>query len=433
MTAFESVFWVLGGLALLIFSGALVACEFALVKLRYDPVEADELEELRAHTLIRLIIDRSEHAARVIRFSKTGCTIGFGVLFAVVLWRMGYFEPARGAAPGPIFLILLALGLALLFHYVLVELLPRALALRSPQRTLRTTYVIVLLFELVTWPLMALLRLAKSRIYSVIGLNVEDDLNPLDVEVQIRAMGVNTPHVSKVVRSIINRALQMQELSVADVLLPRNQVMIFDLEDTIEENLELARKCGHTRYPLCEGDLDHCHGIIHIKDIFRYRWNVATLDLKRMSRPIVRFEENEPLERVLQSMLRYKVHMSLVQDEFGGVVGVVTLERILEVLVGEIQDEFDAEETPIVRLGAGRYRVSGLTPIHDLEKELELDIGPLDVATVSGMIISELGRIPAERERVSIGPLEFLIREVDETRILSAQVSVQESTDRAGD
>lgn len=423
MNALELTLWMVGGLLLLGCPAMLVAAEFALVKLRYHLVDAEVMEKLRHRSLLRMVIDRGEHVARLIRFSKTGCTMGLGVWFVAFSWR--YAQLADETAPSEAtFFLVFGFGVLLIAQYLCVELIPRALALRNPQRSLEITSPVVLVFEILAWPLMAMLRLAKTRIYSFVGLQVEDDLNPLDVEVQIRAMGADAPVPSKVVRAIINRALQMQGLTAADVLLPRNQVMIFDLEDALEDNLELARKCGHTRYPLCEGDLDHCVGIIHIKDLFRYRWNPASLDLRRMSRPIVRFRENDPLERVLQSTLRYKVHMALVQDEFGGILGVITLERILEVLVGEIQDEFDAEELAIVRLGAGRYRVSGLLPLHDLEKELDLDIGPSEVATVGGLITSAIGHIPAERERVTIGPLEFIIREVDETRIISVQVSV---------
>lgn len=430
MTGEEWIFWGVGILLLLISSGALVGCEFALVKLRYDPLETNDLEELRAHPWIRRMIDRSALTARILRFSKTGCTIILGTLLVVFSWSIQLHWFPAGNFP-TLLLVAVIFGFALPVHYLLVELLPRGWALRNPGGMLRVTLPVVTFFEMISWPFLAVLWAVKARIYTLIGLKVEDDLNPLDVEVQIRALGEDTPVLSKVVRSIINRTLQMRNLTVADILLPRNQVVIFDMEDTLEENLELAKKNGHTRYPLCEGDLDHCIGIIHIKDLFRYRRDLATLDLKRMARPIVRFHENDPLERVFQSMLSYKVHMSLVQDEFGGVLGVVTLERILEVLVGEIQDEFDFEENLIVQLGAGRYRVSGLTPIHDLEKELGIDIGPSEVATFGGLVTQHLGHIPQARDKVTIGPLEIQIIEVDETRIISTLVTLVEPVEEA--
>lgn len=425
MTLLEWILWGVGIVLLIISSGSLVSCEFALVKLRYDPLESRDLESLRLNKWLWRLIDRSDSTARILRFSRTGCTLGLGILF------LGFFNHLQLAYSSSLEFPVVALAVAafavsLVFHYLFVELLPRGWALKDPAGILRLTFPVVLVFEVITWPFMRLLRMTKLRLFQIVGLDSKDDLNPLDVEVQIRALGEETPGLSKVVRSIINRTLQMRELYAADVLLPRKQVVIFDTGDTIKENVELARKHGHTRYPLCEGDLDQCLGIIHIKDLFRYRRDLSTLDLKRMCRPIVRFQENEPLERVFQRMLNYKMHMALIQDEFGGILGVITLERILEVLVGEIQDEFDAEENLIVRLGAGRFRVSGLTPIHDLEKELGIPVETMEVATFGGLITAEIGQIPAIGQKVKLGNLEIVIREVDETRVISTLVTVSE-------
>lgn len=425
MTPVEWTIWVGAALVLLLFSSALVGCEFALVKLRYGVPGAEEMNRLRGHKWIWRMIEGSDHTARVLRFCKTGCTIFFGI------WMLGFFKGVQQAwtptlEPSILLLGLAALAVALVFHYIVVELLPRGLALRNPVQILHLSYPLLLTCEGIAWPFMALLRLLKGKLFRWLRLNLEEDLNPLDVEVQIRALGENTAVLSKVVRSIINRTLQMRDLIAADILLPRNQVIIFDTADGIEANLEVARMHGHTRYPLCEGDLDHCIGIIHIKDLFRYRRDLVTIDLERMSRPIVRFKENEPLEKVFQRMLNYKMHMALVQDEFGGILGVLTLERILEVLVGEIQDEFDAEESMIVRLGAGRFRISGLAPVHDLEKELGITIENIEVATFGGLVTAEAGTIPDVGEKVFLDGMEVIVREVDDTRIISALVTVKE-------
>ncbi len=422
-TTVELITWLVGMALLLVVTGCFVACEFALVKLRYDPLEAREMNRLRSHRWVWRLIDKSDQTARLLRFGRTGCTIAIGLLLLplirLVLSRIGLDLAATGW-----WAVLLALILAIFAHYVFGELIPRALALSDPVRALYASYPVVLVAGVVLWPLMELLRRFKTVINALTRLNVEEDLNPLDVEVQIRALGVDSPVLSKAVRSIITRSFQIQSLTVADILLPRHQVTIFDLDDPVEENLGMARKTGHTRFPLCESDLDHCIGIIHIKDLFRYRGRLDTLDLKRLRRPIVRFREDETLERALQRMLRLKMHMSLVQDEFGGILGVVTLERILEVLVGEIQDEFDAEEDMILRLGPDRYQVSGLTPLHDLEEALNVDLDEQEVATFGGIITSELGHIPEAGERVQIGRLDVTVKETDETRVISAFLTI---------
>jgi CBS domain containing-hemolysin-like protein len=226
------------------------------------------------------------------------------------------------------------------------------------------------------------------------------------------------------VRKIIDKAIQMPELDVSDILLPRNQVHWIDIYEEPKKSLALARKTGHTRFPLCEGDLDRCLGIIHIKDIFRDTAADDEVDFRKLRRPIATLALEDKLMEALQRLLGLKVHMALVLDEFGGAVGVVTLERILEELVGEIQDEFDMEDEEIVPLGINRYTVAGLTPIHELEERLDVDLGRDDVSTFSGLITSELGRIPEKGEALKYGKLDVLVTEVDEKRIIGTEVTV---------
>ena len=146
----------------------------------------------------------------------------------------------------------------------------------------------------------------------------------------------------------------MQELVVHDVLLPRNQVVVYDLDQSYEKNLDRMQVAGHTRFPLCYGSLDQCIGIIHIKDIFRATDDALLAQPVKLKRMIAQFTLETPLEEALERMLRAKFHMALVEDTFGGIVGVVTLESILEKLVGDIQDEFDSEEVQIEELSTRR-------------------------------------------------------------------------------
>jgi CBS domain containing-hemolysin-like protein len=169
--------------------------------------------------------------------------------------------------------------------------------------------------------------------------------------------------------------------------------------------------------------LDDCVGILHIKDMFRWSGAAEDLDPMKLKRNVAMFDLETPLEEALERMLRAKFHMALAVDEFGGIVGVVTFESILEELVGEIQDEFDSEEEQIRALRApDTYRISGLTPIHDLEESLGLEIENEEVSTFGGLITGELGRIPARGDTLSIAGMQIMIDEVDERRVIAARV-----------
>jgi len=306
----------------------------------------------------------------------------------------------------------------------LAELLPRALAIRGPEKILRVTGSMVAVCLVLLLPNLWLIGRIKEKVYRALRLNLENDLNPLDIEVQLRAMGEDHVVLSPVVRNIIDKAIQMPDLDVSDILLPRNQVNWIDLHESPKESLAMARKTGHTRFPLCEGDLDRCLGIIHIKDIFRDPAPDERIDLRKIRRPIASLNLEDKLMEALQKLLGLKVHMALVLDEFGGAVGVVTLERILEELVGEIQDEFDMEDEEIVALGINRFRVDGLTPIHELEERLKVNFERDDISTFSGLITAELGRIPEKDEKLIYERLEIVVTEVDEKRIIATEVSV---------
>jgi CBS domain containing-hemolysin-like protein len=246
----------------------------------------------------------------------------------------------------------------------------------------------------------------------------------IDVEAQIRSLVSDGMEMPPLAEKMLQNVLEMRKRVAQDILLPRNQIQFIDLEDDQETNIELIRKTGHTRFPLCEGDLDHCIGLVHIKDIFRSPLPDAKIDLRAIRREILRFAADEPIENVLQRFRRQKSHFALVTDEFGGTVGAITMEDILEELVGEIQDEFDREEPPMHELRKDVYRIDGLTPVHDVSDEIGIPIDAEDVSTFGGLITSELGRMPLANETVALGRLEVLIREVDERRVLMTEVTV---------
>jgi CBS domain containing-hemolysin-like protein len=163
---------------------------------------------------------------------------------------------------------------------------------------------------------------------------------------------------------------------------------------------------------------------MHIKDIFRAKEEVLSLKFKKLARPVVYVRADDHLESVLEKLLEARLHMALVRDDFGGTVGLITIENIVEELVGNIQDEFDSEAEQIEEINEDEFIVDGLTPIHDVEEKLNIEIEEEDVSTIGGLITSELGRIPEVGQTVRLGNLELEAVEVDEKRVLSARVRV---------
>jgi CBS domain containing-hemolysin-like protein len=412
---------------MLVLHAFLVMCEISLVKFRYRKPSEEQVDDLKHLPGVARLIDNGDQTGRVVRFSKTLCTVAVGLLLMPLV--SDFFSLFKlETAPDRWIVVLMSFTLAVSVHFFFAEIFPRGLAMRDPSKAIRRSYRVLLAFQFLTFPIMLFFRMLKKSLYRRIGVDVDDELNPLDVDVQIRAMGEDSSLLSGVIRKIVNRTLQMQELVVQDILLPRSQVVICDLELDIKDNLEAMKSAGHTRYPLCRGDLDECLGLIHIKDIFRWREPMSEIDLMKLKRNVAVFPLDTPLEDALERMLRAKFHMALAVDEFGGNVGVITLESILEELVGEIQDEFDSEEEQIVVLGDGRrFRISGLAPVHDIEEVLEIEIDNEEVSTFGGLITGELGRIPEPGERLKCYGLNITVDDVDGRRVIAATVELAQS------
>ncbi|MGF1484801.1 MAG: hemolysin family protein [Opitutales bacterium] len=425
---FQTVLSGLGLAIFLFFDAVLVACETFLVRLRHATVDQSALSQARQHPSTARLLDRSHRVARTIRWGGilTTLTAGF-LLYPFIEGLLGGPLEFQQITAWPV-IFAVALLTAFSMHVLFGEMVPRALALANSMRTLRSTSFFLTVFDLAVFPFFRLLELVAQKLLKFLGVDAQfEEYNLLDVEVLLRALSdEDEVGLSPQLRQIIRNTLTMRELEVSDVLLPRNQVQYFELSDSVEDSLAKARATGHTRFPLCDGDLDQTIGLIHVKDIFRYRGDPTSIDLRAMKRDITRVSQDLPLEQALRKFLALKIHMALVTDGFGGVAGVITLERILEELVGDIQDEFDAaeEQTDVQPTGNGAFHIRGLTPIHDVEEALDIEIENEEVSTFGGLITAEIGRIPATGEQFDlVAPrLNVRIDEVDERRIIATTV-----------
>jgi len=415
------LFQALGALAVVALHGAVVACEAALVKVRFSHFNPDLLDYLRERKAVAWLLDHPTRTLRVIRLTGGLCWIGYWLLLWGVLFAIRNAVEAPAPLPGMLMVVcaLLLLGV----QFVAIEHFPRSLGLQSPANTLRWTSLLVRLLTILCKPFLSLLAPISRAVNGIGGGREVGELEALDYEEQIELLGKEAPDMSVVAQTILKNALQMRELEVSDVLLPRHQVKYFDSYLSLQENLQMARESGHTRFPLCEGDLDRCIGLIHIKDIFRYEGEMNRVDLRKIKREIIRIDADTPLEEALTQLLSHNVHMALVIDEFRGTEGVLTLERVLEQLVGDIRDEFDTEEELLIRdTQEGEAVVSGLTPLHELSERLGVDVENDEVSTLGGLITSELGRIPEEGEELVVEGLAVRVTAVDDKRVIEAEV-----------
>jgi len=226
--------------------------------------------------------------------------------------------------------------------------------------------------------------------------------------------------------SIIEGALSVADMAVRDIMVPRAQMDVVDINDPPEKIVEVVLDAAHSRFPAIGEGKDDVLGILLAKDLLRY-FAGKEFDLRDMLRPAIFVPESKRLNVLLREFRASRNHMAIVVDEYGGVAGVVTIEDVLEQIVGDIEDEYDFDETEdnIVRDNTGRYRVKAITEIADFNVAFATAFGDEDFDTVGGLVIHHLGRLPKRNEVVNIDGLRIQVLRTDSRRVHTLLVDPQ--------
>ena len=224
---------------------------------------------------------------------------------------------------------------------------------------------------------------------------------------------------------LLENALDFANRSVRRIMVPRADIFFLDTNRSYDENVLIARRGGHTRYPLCEdGDVDRIVGIVHIKDLFLSpKAAGATGDLRAVARDPLFVPESSEVDQLLSTFQKQHLHLAVVLDEYGGTSGIVTLEDVLEQLIGDIQDEFDEEGPSVNPLADGRVSVDAGLPIDEVEDELGLTSErDADVDTLGGLVVYKLGRLARVGDSVEAGGRRIEVTRVKGRRILRVTI-----------
>lgn len=217
----------------------------------------------------------------------------------------------------------------------------------------------------------------------------------------------------------LEKVLDFAELDVRDAMITRSQMNVVKENDSFERILAYVVETAHSRFPVIGGDKDEVLGILHAKDLLKSAANPEHFNLKSILRPPVFVPEGKSLNTLLKEFREQRNHMAIVIDEYGGTSGLVTFEDIIEQIVGDIEDEFDEDESAdnIFAVSAERWRIKAVTEIEDINRFFGTTYGNEEVDTIGGLITQELGRLPARGEKVQIGPLLFTVARADSRRL----------------
>jgi len=428
-------------LGLVLLNGFFVAAEFALVKIRETQLDMLVARGDRRAKLARSIIANLNTYLSVTQLGITMASLGLGwvgqpVFLALLSPVLAYLRVESEAARHS---IAFAIGFSALtfLHISAGELAPKWMAIQNPLPISLWVAQPLRWFYLVSYPFNRLLNGAARWLLWQAGFQPISDTRRAHSEEELRLLVATSQRLSggtPLGRDVVLNALDLRHRLAREVMRPRPEIVAFDTEASIAECLGVAERTRYSRFPLCaQGDLDHTLGVVHIKDLYAMRLKARSgADLRRAARKLIYVPETAHLEKLLQLFLERKLHFAIVVDEYGGTVGMVTLENILEELVGQIQDEFDQEKPLLVPIGQHGWEVGGGLPLHELEELVGEPLRQEGITTVSGWVTRRLGGFPKAGDTLAVGPYDLRVEAMDGMLVASLKLTKRAKAEISG-
>ncbi len=405
-----------------------VAAEFAIVKVRSTQLDA-LVEEGNATAIVaRKALRNLDGYLSATQLGITLASIALGMVgepyvarvIQPLMWKLGITSDTVISSVS----IGVGFGVVTFLHVVLGELLPKSLAIRKALATTMVVSAPLHFFYVVFKPAIWVLNGAANWLLKVLfRLEPASESELAHSEEELRhivAESQKSKEVTETEKDILLNALALNDRCVRDVMTPRNTVISLDADDSFETSLKTAIDSKHTRYPLVEGHLDHSIGIIHIKDLLALIGKPQP-DLRKIKRELHMVPEMMPIDKLLRFFLDKHVHVALAVDEFGGAVGIVTLDNVLEEIVGDIQDEFDHEVSEFKRINENEFTVEGTFNLYELADQTGIELESDEVTTIGGYVTHLLGHLPKVGEKVIIEDYEVTTTKADLRRVQQLQ------------
>ena len=387
---------------LLVFGNAFfVAAEFSIVKMRSSRLDVLIAEGNRRASYAKKLADRLDVALSVTQLGITIVSLGLGWLGEPVVASLlhpafSWFGVPESAVETVSFAI--AFFLITSLHIVGGELIPKNVAIRKVESVALTVALPLLVFQRIMYPFVWLLNHVANWAEERMGFSVvtkEEDVAHTEEEIRVLMEESHRQgFIDKTELEFVDNVFDFADLSVREIMIPRTDMVCLDLEDSLEESIETAMEERLTRYPICDGGKDNVIGFLHIKDFLQTLYKKEAPDLRKLARHALVVPEAMAVSRLLQTMQQERSQLAIVVDEYGGTAGMVTIEDVIEEIVGDIQDEFDTDRPLVEKKGACLYSVDAKMLLEELEDILEVVIDEEEIDSVGGWLSAHvvLGR-----------------------------------------
>lgn len=410
---------------LLVFGNAFfVAAEFSIVKMRSSRLDVLIAEGNRRASYAKKLSDRLDVALSVTQLGITIVSLGLGWLGEPVVASLlhptfSWFGVPESAVETVSFAI--AFFLITSLHIVGGELIPKNVAIRKVESVALTVALPLLVFQRIMYPFVWLLNHVANWAEERMGFSVvtkEEDVAHTEEEIRVLMEESHRQgFIDKTELEFVDNVFDFADLSVREIMIPRTDMVCLDLEDSLEESIEMAMEERLTRYPICDGGKDNIIGFLHIKDFLQTLYKKEEPDLRKLARHALVVPEAMAVSRLLQTMQQERSQLAIVVDEYGGTAGMVTIEDVIEEIVGDIQDEFDTDRPLVEKKGACLYSVDAKMLLEELEDILEVAIDEEEIDSVGGWLSAHVDNPPRIGQKAAFGDAQFFVEETEGVRI----------------
>lgn len=403
-----------------------VASEFAIVKMRSS----------RINQLIDEGNDMAQSAKTVtgnLDEYLSACQLGITITALGIGW-LG--EPAIGKLLHPVFeqldipsaavqvlSISLAFAIITFLHVVIGELAPKTVAIQKAEKITLAFSKPLILFYHIMFPIIWILNGSARVLIRLLGMKQVSEHELAHSEEELRILlseSYESGEINQSEYKYVNKIFKFDDRIAKEIMVPRTQIISLEVDESLQSHLHIIKSEKYTRYPVVDGDKDHIIGMVNIKEIFTDLFQSKQLDsfsLRSYIRPVIQVIDSVPIHDLLLKMQKEHIHMAILIDEYGGTAGLVTVEDILEEIVGEIRDEFDADEVPLVqKINDDTYIIDGKVLISELNDLFGLEIEEGDVDTIGGWMLTEKYDIQ-KGELVELGSYTFKIKDMENHHI----------------
>lgn len=380
---------------LIVLTAFFVASEFAIVKVRKSQLEARAGDGVQSAKLALKITNQLDDYLSACQLGITVTALGLGWLGEPTVDRLLYPLFAMFKLPEAVthtVSFVIAFSIVTFLHVVLGELAPKTIAIQKAEEITLLVARPLYWFHRIMYPFIWSLNGAGNLIVRLLGFKTVSEQEEAHSEEELRYIlseSYQKGEINKSEYQYVDRIFEFDNRTAKEIMIPRTDMEVIDMNEPVQKILHQVKDSRYTRYPVIDGDKDHVIGMIHIKELFYEDWDKLD-SLKPFVRPIIKVFENIPIHDLLLRLQKDRTHLAVLIDEYGGTSGLVTVEDILEEIVGEIRDEFDhEEELPYKKIKEGHYIVQGKIPIQAIDELLGIELEDDDIDTLSGWIFTK--------------------------------------------